>query len=777
MFRLKTRFNITIVGIVLFFGIISVFSVYYYTQYHLISIEKNNLNFDINDISLFIEQTMEVSKEVTETIALQDDIIDYLQSDSINFQDEYILRELSNFNTGGKYSAIYLMLPNGITVASTDPSFVGQDYSFRRYFDEAIKGKSFTDSALGVKSGKLGYYFSYPVKANDGSILGIVVTKLDPAVINQDHSIVNYQDKYNIMIADDFGVIIYSTKPQYLYKTIDELSKSDLSIIAQRKRYNNQTLESVEYIDYTEENKNILEVGGVITREFYDNEEFIRKIVLLKNINNSPFITILEIDKSVIVLPAKKIAGVLALLVILAILAIVISIIFFVKRILRLLYKFKKIAEDITNGKITEKIDIKSNDYEFKLLATAIQDMSISLRKSRENVEKQVKDQQNSILNILHDVKKERNKAETLASDLQKFKLAVDNVHEHIVITDKEGIVVYANKAMERTTGFTIEETMGKKAGVLWGRLMSTEYYKKMWQTLLIQKKSFVGDINNRKKSGEDYIASVSIYPVLDNKKNVIFIVGVEIDITREREIDKAKTEFVSLASHQLRTPLSAIGWYTEMLLAGDAGKINKEQKKYLEEVYHGNKNMVELVNSLLNVSRIELGTFMVQPEKADIIGIVKNVLKLHKTFIKEKKIKITTAFESGIPELKLDKKLLTMVFQNLINNAIKYNSVGGKIDIKILKNEKDVLIKISDNGLGIPLSQQDKIFTKLFRADNVRKMSADGTGLGLYMVKSILDNTGCSVFFKSQENKGSEFVVSIPLKGMESRAGTKKLS
>lgn len=395
------------------------------------------------------------------------------------------------------------------------------------------------------------------------------------------------------------------------------------------------------------------------------------------------------------------------------------------------------------------------------------------VRDKSEELEKQKK----AILNILEDVEQEKKKVEILANDLEKFKMAVDNVSDHIVITDPEGIVLYGNKVVEKITGYTLKEALGRKAGSLWRKPMAQEYYEKLWLTIKTSKKPFFGQITNVRKNGEEYEASISISPVLNNSGKVIYFVGIERDITQEKAIDRAKTEFVSLASHQLRTPLSTINWYAEMLLNGDAGKLQPEQTNYLEEIYRGNQRMVDLVNSLLNVSRMELGTFVVDPVDCDLKEIVDEVIKELTPRIKTKKQKFNLEYDVSLSPMKLDKKLMHMVLENLLSNAVKYTPEKGQIGMLIGKNKNNLEIKVSDTGMGIPFSQQDKIFTKLFRADNVRTTDAEGTGLGLYLVKNILEHSGGKINFVSQENKGTTFTVILPLSGMKKKIGTKSLT
>ncbi len=380
---------------------------------------------------------------------------------------------------------------------------------------------------------------------------------------------------------------------------------------------------------------------------------------------------------------------------------------------------------------------------------------------------------------IVHDIterKRSEVKMKELNSELEKFKLAVENASDHIIITDIDGNIIFANKAASQTTGYPINEMIGKTPR-LWGGQMPLDFYKGMWNTIKYEKRPFFGEIKNKRKSGEFYQAVASVSPVLNEKGDVMFFVGIERDVTKERAIDKSKSEFVSLASHQLRTPLSAINWYTEMLMDEDVGKLNTKQRDYLKEIYNSSKRMTDLVGSLLNVSRIDLGTFAIEPKPTDIVEIVKSVIKELSHQIKKKKQKIKEEYDTKIGLLNVDPNLMRIVFQNLISNSVKYTPPSGEVDVKIKKEGDDIIVSVSDTGYGIPKSQQSRIFEKFFRADNVREIETDGNGLGLYMVKEIVEKSGGSIRFESEENKGTKFFVSIPISGMVKKEGEKKLS
>lgn len=342
-------------------------------------------------------------------------------------------------------------------------------------------------------------------------------------------------------------------------------------------------------------------------------------------------------------------------------------------------------------------------------------------------------------------------------SDL--FLQAMKQTSNHVILTDHDGHILFANQAAIDMTGYTFAEMQGQTPR-LWGGLAPGSNYYKMWCSMkkgTAVKKAII----NRRRDGTLYTVIATITPIVHKG----LFIATEENITTLREVDRAKTEFVSIASHQLRTPLSIVKWYVEMLTSGDAGNLTDAQNKYLVEINKGNELMIELVNSLLDTSRLELGTFVVSREPTNIVEAIKTIIDEQKIKIDEKHQKLSFTSIKGIPPIQMDPKLLRMVAQNLLSNAIKYSPEKGEIKVNFSMPKKDsILISISDNGYGIPKNQHDKIFTKFFRADNVRLRSTEGTGLGLYIVKMIIDNYGGKIWFESEENKGTTFYVSLPL-------------
>lgn len=376
---------------------------------------------------------------------------------------------------------------------------------------------------------------------------------------------------------------------------------------------------------------------------------------------------------------------------------------------------------------------------------------------------------------IEKDLNNKKKKLEALVDNLKMVQLSMDNAFAHIVITDENGSILYTNKAAEEITGYKREELLGKSPAI-WGRQMHQSFYKNFWKTIKDDKKNFTGQITNKRKSGELYDAEVRVSPVLNNKGEVKFFVAIERDITEEKEMDRVKTEFISLAAHQLRTPLSTISIASEMLLKGIVGDISKEKenKKYLTYIFTEIRGMVEMIETFLNVSRIELGKFPIHMEEASMLEIIEKSVNEISPQIKYKKIHFKKDYIKNLPIMPLDKKVMQIILENLLSNAIKYSPINGQINLGVEESDTLIIIKVSDNGIGIPEKDQSKIFTKMFRAENASQIKSEGSGLGLYLVKSLAEQSGYSVSFKSKENEGTTFIVSMPKKSYKKFIATK---
>lgn len=246
----------------------------------------------------------------------------------------------------------------------------------------------------------------------------------------------------------------------------------------------------------------------------------------------------------------------------------------------------------------------------------------------------------------------------------------------------------------------------------------------------------------------------------------LIWFVVARPAIRSARHLASTKTEIISLAAHQLRTPLSTLNWYVEMILSGDAGRVPKAQKEFLGEIQTSSNRMARIVDQLLDVSRIDLGTVVIQPTSLHLEDVAARVIDEMKPQIEERKQEVELAFKSETRKKKVpvDEALFEKILRTLVSNASKYTPQGGEIDIRITKKEHQLEIKVSDTGMGIPEEERGKIFTKLFRAKNVKELDKDGTGLSLYIIKSMIQTAGGKISFTSGEGAGAEFVVVLPV-------------
>jgi PAS domain S-box-containing protein len=375
----------------------------------------------------------------------------------------------------------------------------------------------------------------------------------------------------------------------------------------------------------------------------------------------------------------------------------------------------------------------------------------------------------NSILLFRIDEQREA-AAVKLKYEFDLLQSVITSIGEAVVVIDDKHKVLVVNSAATKLFATKMNRMIGRdmRKGVdLFknGRILSLEGE---FGPTLRQGGTVVMDLRDNfylKNVAGRMIPVSGVISRLEGAGNIKGYVLSFRDISKDKEIDIAKTEFVSLASHQLRTPLSTIGWYAEMLNNGDAGAMNDKQSEYLSEITQANKRMVGMVNALLNVSQIELGVFSVIPRPVNVIKIARIVIKELEGSIEEKKLTIKETYDEKMPVIMADSHFVKIILQNLISNAVNYSSDAGIIRVSISKLDKEMLIKIADEGRGIPGVAQPKVFTKLFRADNIKSVNTAGNGLGLYLVKLIVDKSNGKIWFESKENEGTTFYVRLPYK------------
>ncbi|MFA6353641.1 MAG: ATP-binding protein [Candidatus Paceibacterota bacterium] len=371
---------------------------------------------------------------------------------------------------------------------------------------------------------------------------------------------------------------------------------------------------------------------------------------------------------------------------------------------------------------------------------------------------------QKALLNMLEDVNEEKKKAETekektmaLVSSFSTPIIFLNNYHKLALFNSSAKEILNIS---DNDLGIEILDSnnfsLNNFANIIHNKFSVEKLIEESDGTKL---EEAIVTYNN-----EERVYKVVTSKVLDKNLNYLGLMKIFYDTTREKAIDKMKSEFISIAAHQLRTPLSAIKWIIKMILDGDMGKLNAEQQELLNKGYQSNERIILLVNDLLNVSRIEEGRFGFNFEKTDFQEILNVAVSNVDSLVTQNHQELNVEIPTGLPKISLDKERMVMVMQNLLSNAIKYTPEYGKIQIIIEIDKQYLNVKIKDQGVGIPKEDQPKMFSKFFRASNAIKMKTEGSGLGLFLVKNIIEKHNGTISLKSEEGKGTEVSFTLPI-------------
>lgn len=376
--------------------------------------------------------------------------------------------------------------------------------------------------------------------------------------------------------------------------------------------------------------------------------------------------------------------------------------------------------------------------------------------------ENELKDTQSAILNILDDVDEARIRAE---EEKDKTLAVITNFADGLLVFDKENRLSLINPQMESFFNVKATDVVGKSAF----ELDNISTLKPLVN--LITKEGGIKKIHREELPiTETFVVEVSAIPMVRGKERLGTVV-ITHDITREKRIERLKTEFVSLAAHQLRTPLSAIKWTLRMLLEGDLGEITDEQKDYVDKTAQSTERMIGLINDLLNVTRIEEGRYLYNPIPLPFEPLIQSVIANYEEEIQRKKIKLEFSKpKQKLPPIRVDEEKIKLAVQNIIDNAVRYTPPGGEVTVSLKydKDKKEMEVSTKDSGIGIPKDQQQRVFSKFFRGDNAIRTKTEGTGLGLFITKHIIEAHGGRIWFESEEGKGTTFYFTLPMREIE---------
>jgi PAS domain S-box-containing protein len=407
-------------------------------------------------------------------------------------------------------------------------------------------------------------------------------------------------------------------------------------------------------------------------------------------------------------------------------------------------YKFRKKSGEVLIGSFSAQIiKIKKVPY---ILAIV------------EDISKRIEDEE-KLAKINSEVNTEKHKLEAILRDMG----------DAVFVTDSKKNIVLANRAMERLFGLTEREMLGKnieEALTLSYESTGekpTDLIKEVFEKRRLAKPVKKLVINN--KSGVTVSVDGVASPIIDEKKNLIGTVWVLRDVSKERELQKMRTDFISMASHQLRTPLTGIKWFVE-LLGENVTKMSIDNiREYINKIGESSERMIDLVNDLLTTSRADSGKLTTYVESYPIKDVLQQAIDEQGRELLDKRIRVEGMEKlSKKLEINADIVQMTQVFGNLLNNAANFSPENSVIEVGVKEADGKIIVSIKDNGVGIPAGQQHKVFEKFFRADNVAK-TIPGSGLGLYVAKSMVESHGGKIWFESKENLGTTFFVELPIK------------
>lgn len=413
--------------------------------------------------------------------------------------------------------------------------------------------------------------------------------------------------------------------------------------------------------------------------------------------------------------------------------------------------KIKTLEEDETRlQEMNEILEIRLK-ARTRQLTENINDLDRQVKERTQKIE----DSKEALSVALENVSKEKTVAE---EEKEKTLSIVRNFSDGLLVFDGENVLAGINPKAEEYLNIKAVEVDGKDVI----RLASIAELASLFAVIGTDMKEVA---RKEFEIKQNIMMEVSVILInREQEQSGKFI--ILHNITREKTVERLKSEFVSIAAHQLRTPLTAIKWILTSLLAGDFGALNGKQSEYLQKTDQSNERMINLVDDLLNLSRIEEGRYIQSKDYFLLEELVEKGMENLKIKLKKKKLELSFEKAEGVPQVLADKEKISLVVQNLLENAANYSLEGGKI-VATLREDKEkgeVIFQVQDNGIGIPDDQKARIFTKFFRAENAVHAETVGSGLGLFINKNIIESHGGRIWFESEKDKGTTFFFALPL-------------
>ena len=341
------------------------------------------------------------------------------------------------------------------------------------------------------------------------------------------------------------------------------------------------------------------------------------------------------------------------------------------------------------------------------------------------------------------------------------------SIGEGVVAMNKAGRIFFANREFARFTGVGIDQVKNRhyysglklvdEAGVSVPRSS-----RPIYQSLQTGKRTFSSDYFYKSADGRLIPVAITAAPIIIKNK-IIGVIDVIRDITKEKAADQIKSDFVSLASHQLRTPATAVKGLISLLIEGYSGTLDPNQLAHLQQAFIENEHELELVDDMLDVAKFDAGEVVLENSRFDVVGLIDIVVAEQRVMVQSRNQTISITAPKTV-YARADSDKLRMVFENLITNASKYSADNGHIGVNIDVSKKSIIVSVTDNGIGIAKKDISQLFKRFSRIDNPTTRHITGSGLGLYLTKKIVDLHNGEISVESTPGRGSVFVVNLPI-------------
>jgi len=580
-------------------------------------------------------------------------------------------------------------------------------------FTNATEGKT-AISKVYFLDGELGPHIDIfsPAYDKNHNVSGVIKMQIKLESLRKSLENVKYGEKGYMYVVDNEGRLITHPSQEFVNERPNLMSRNIIGLTLQNK--------------------------DVATKdEIYTNENKVPVFAKAEKIPGINWVAVVEqplsdADGYLIFIRNIYITTLFGATILLLIIALFLS-----ENFTRPIRKLQKEAESIGKGDFHNVEIIKTGDE--------IESLSLS-----------VSSMVNQLLARENSIKKENQEMTTLLQSL----------YDAVIGLDSENHIIAFNKAAEKLTGYTAQQVSNKHIDEVLELHYDDE--KILFETynnqssMLISKLREKG-LNMTNQRGEHLTISVTTSPILFEDKKTGSIIAFH-DMTKEHQLEEMKIDFVSMAAHELRTPLTAIRGYAQLLEMQKASLMDESGKELIQRLVISSESLSNLIDNLLSVARIERNKFDVEKKPIKLEGLINNVVETVKHQALTKKQELELNIGKDLPTVMADPFRITQVILNLVANASTYTNEGGKISIAAFRKDNTLQVSITDTGQGIPSEAIPKLFKKFFRVSGVLEQGSKGTGLGLYISKSIIEMHNGKIWVESELGKGSQFSFSLPI-------------